>query len=111
MDDGGETTAGPARLPSQDTRRDPSIHQLRLFLVLAEELHFGRAASRMFMTQPAFSQQIRTLENRFGVPLIHRSSRSVELTHAGEALLPKARAVVEAMARLRQATDLHAREI
>ncbi|MFD0418358.1 LysR family transcriptional regulator [Streptomyces sp. NPDC127108] len=75
---------------------DPSLHQLRLLLVLAEELHFGRAAKRMFISQPAFSRQIRTLEERLGVGLVERSTRQVELTRAGEALLPQVRAVVDA---------------
>lgn len=110
MDQGGEA-GGPPPLPSQDARRDPSTHQLRLFLVLAEELHFGRAAARMFMTQPSFSQQIRALEKRLDVPLVRRSSRAVELTRAGRALVPEARATVDAMARLRQLTNLHAREL
>ncbi|WP_059007702.1 LysR family transcriptional regulator [Streptomyces specialis] len=94
-----------------DARREPSPHQLRLFLVLAEELHFGRAAARLFMTQPALSQQIRALETRLGVPLLDRTSRTVALTPAGLTLLPEAQAIVEAMARLRRRADTHAREI
>lgn len=78
------------------------MHQLRLFVVLAEELHFGRAARRLFMTQPALSQQIRALEKRLGVSLVDRTSRTVALTAAGEALLPESRAVIEAMDRLRE---------
>ncbi|RKN53333.1 LysR family transcriptional regulator, partial [Streptomyces klenkii] len=92
-------------------RREPSTHQLRLFLVLAEEAHFGRAAARLFMTQPALSQQIRALETRLGVLLFDRTSRGVALTPAGRALLPEAREVVEAMVRLRRHADTHAREV
>lgn len=50
--------------------KEPSIHQLRLYLTLSEELHFGRAAARLFITQPALSQQIRELEKRLGVRVV-----------------------------------------
>lgn len=92
-------------------RREPSVHQLRLFLVLAEELHFGRAAARMFMTQPSFSQQIRALEDRIGIKLVDRTNRTVELTGPGLALLPEIRGAVAAMNRLRDLAGTHAREI
>ncbi len=81
--------------------QEPNFHQLRSFLVLVEELHFGRAATRLFMTQPALSRQIRALESRLGVQLVERSSRRVEMTAAGEALAPQARAVLDAMTTLR----------
>ncbi|MBO8188843.1 LysR family transcriptional regulator [Streptomyces spirodelae] len=90
---------------------DPSVHQLRLFIALAEELHFGRAAARLFMTQPAFSQQIRSLERRLGLQLIDRTSRTVELTSSGRALLPRARAVTDAMAELRRAAEARSRQV
>jgi DNA-binding transcriptional LysR family regulator len=80
---------------------EPSFHQLRLFLVLGEELHFGRAAARSHMTQPALSRQIQDLEKRLGVLLFSRDSRTVNLTEAGRALTEEARTTVEAMARLR----------
>lgn len=82
---------------------DPTFHQLRLLLTLADECHFGRAAARLHLTQPALSQQIRSLERRLGVQLFSRSSRRVELTPGGEALLPLAKNVVEAMRDLRSA--------
>lgn len=82
---------------------DPTAHQLRLLLVLAEELHFGRAASRLYLTQPALSQQIRALEHRLGVELFVRTSRRVELTKHGQSLLPYAKAVVDASDALRAA--------
>ncbi|TVL90282.1 LysR family transcriptional regulator [Streptomyces sp. SAJ15] len=88
---------------------DPSAHRLRLLLVLAEELHFGRAAKRLFISQPAFSRQIRTLEEHLGVPLVERSTRRVELTPAGEALLPRMRAAVDALDALRGAAEAEAR--
>lgn len=92
-------------------RGSPSIHQLRLFLVLAEELHFGRAAQRVFLTQPALSQQIRSLERRLGMSLVERDTRSVELTHAGETLLPAIRSVVESMGHLQDLADLQLRQV
>ncbi len=92
-------------------RREPSVHQLRLFLALAEERHFGRAAARLFMTQPAFSQQIRALEDRLGVRLVDRTSRTVELTPAGCHLLPEIRAAVRSMDRIRRLADASAREV
>jgi DNA-binding transcriptional LysR family regulator len=82
---------------------DPTIHQLRLVLMLAEELHFGRAANRLYLTQPALSQQIRSVEQRWGVRLFTRTSRKVELTAQGEALLPLVRNVVDAADELRLA--------
>ncbi|MFJ9706477.1 LysR family transcriptional regulator [Streptomyces sp. NPDC101234] len=84
---------------------DPTVHQLRLLLTLAEELHFKRAANRMYLTQPALSQQIRSLEQRLGVQFFARTSRHVELTPAGHALLPLVRNVVTATEHLRNAAS------
>lgn len=70
--------------------------------MLAEELHFGRAAKRVFMTQPAFSQQIRSLERRLGLTLVDRTTRTAGLTPSGHELLPEIRAMVQAADRLRQ---------
>ncbi|MFG2548016.1 LysR family transcriptional regulator [Streptomyces sp. NPDC048594] len=90
--------------------REPSIHQLRLFLMLHEELHFGRAAARLFITQPALSQQIRELEKRLGVGVVERSGRTVRLTEAGQALLPEALAAIGAVDRLRRVADAQVRQ-
>ncbi|CAL9642904.1 LysR family transcriptional regulator [Streptomyces sp. enrichment culture] len=90
---------------------DPSVHQLRLFLTVAQELHFGRAAARLFMTQPALSRQIRVLEAKLGVQLLDRTSRSVALTPMGRELVSEAREVVHAMAQLRRRATAYSREL
>lgn len=72
---------------------DVSIHVLRYFCVLAEELHFGRAAERLTITPPSLSQQISRLEQQLEVKLFERSPRKVELTTYGRDLLPLARRV------------------
>lgn len=67
------------------------LRQLRFFIGVAEELHFGRAAARLFITQSALSRQIQALEQTLGVELLARDRRSVRLTEPGQLLLDHAR--------------------
>ena len=67
------------------------VRHLRAFVAVAEELNFGRAAARLYLSQPALSRQIRALERLLGCELLRRSTHRVELTVAGSALLDRAR--------------------
>src|SRR5215218_562060 len=68
-----------------------TLEQLRGFVAVAEELHFGRAAGRLQMTQPPLSRQVQKLERQVGAQLLERDNRRVTLTPAGEVFLAEAR--------------------
>jgi len=72
------------------------IRQMRYFVVLAETLHFGRAAERLHLTQPPLSRQIASLEKELGVRLLERHSRRPTLTHAGRRFLEESQAALVA---------------
>jgi len=82
--------------------RDVELRELRIFLALADELHFGRTAERLGISQPGVSEAVRVLESRLGVKVFDRTSRRVRLTPAGEALK---NSLVPALAALDQALD------
>ncbi|MBY0443151.1 MAG: LysR family transcriptional regulator [Mycobacteriaceae bacterium] len=77
------------------------LRQLQHFLVVAEELHFGRAAERLVTVQSVVSQQIRRLERELGIDLFDRTTRTVTLTEAGRRLIPHARQIFAAVEQAR----------
>jgi DNA-binding transcriptional LysR family regulator len=85
------------------------VREARYFIAVAEELHFGRAAERLHMSQPPLSQAVKSLESRLGVPLLHRTTREVALTPAGAVFVDRCRELVAAAeaadAAARQAAD------
>lgn len=81
------------------------MRDLESFVAVAEELHFGRAAARLHISQPPLSLRIRELEASLGVALFLRSTRTVSLTQAGTALLPSARQALIQMELTRQVAD------
>ncbi|MCX4981806.1 LysR family transcriptional regulator [Streptomyces sp. NBC_00572] len=85
------------------TITDVHLRELRYFLAVAEELHFTRAAERLYVSQPALSKQIRALERQLGGPLFDRDRQGVALTPVGTALVPHARTLLAAWQEGREA--------
>ena len=75
------------------------FRQLRYFVAVAQELHFGKAAERLQITQPALSKQIRVLETELGIELFIRTKRSVKLTKVGEVFLVQAQQLLQQAAK------------
>jgi DNA-binding transcriptional LysR family regulator len=92
------STASKSQRASPGARRDGALLELRTlryFVVAAEELHFTRAADRLYIGQQALSAALKRLESRLGVTLFDRTTRRVRLTSAGSALLPWARRILD----------------
>jgi DNA-binding transcriptional LysR family regulator len=81
------------------------LRQLRYFVTIVDEGGFTRAATRLHLTQPGLSAQIRQLEHELGQPLLDRSGRTVTLTAAGAAVLPHARAALQAARQITHTVD------
>ncbi len=91
---------------SSEKIKTMDIRHLRYFVCLAEELHFGRAAEKLHIAQPALSIQIKNLEDFFGGQLFERNKRNVTLTDAGKSILSKSRGLLREMEELVEFSDM-----
>jgi DNA-binding transcriptional LysR family regulator len=88
------------------------IRHIKYFITVAQELHFGKAAARLNMSQPPLSQQISQLENEIGISLFKRTKRSVELTDAGNFFLEQSYQILEKLERAcNDARSIHEGEV
>jgi DNA-binding transcriptional LysR family regulator len=87
------------------------LRELRVFLTLAEELHFGRTADRLRLTPSRVSQSLRELEDKLGSQLVHRTSRRVQLTSPGESFLAEIGPIYEQLTRALESTHAAARSL
>ena len=87
---------------------DLDVRLVRYFVTVAEELHFGRAATRLYISQPALSKQIRKLESEVGTQLLVRDSRNVALTPRGERFLDDARQLLALAERMQRPAETNA---
>jgi DNA-binding transcriptional LysR family regulator len=95
----------------KDSARKMDLRQLEYFVAVAEERHFARAAAKLHVAQPSVSQQIKSLEQEFGVALFARTSRAVALTPAGSEILPLATQLLADARRLQQYAEQSARRL
>jgi DNA-binding transcriptional LysR family regulator len=91
--------------------RTVELRELRLFLALAEELHFGRTADKLHLTPSRVSQSLRGLEQKLGAQLVHRTSRRVELTPFGERFLAEVGPAYDQLAGVLERTNVAARSL
>jgi DNA-binding transcriptional LysR family regulator len=83
-------------MPDSPPPADLDLRLVRYFTVVADHLHFGRAAAALHLAQPSLSRQIRRLEEQVGARLLDRTSQGTRLTDAGEVFLPRAKALLRA---------------
>jgi DNA-binding transcriptional LysR family regulator len=88
-----------------------NVHQLNVFVTAAETLNFTLTAKKLHLTQSSVSQHIKSLENQLGIELFFRKGRTLEITEAGEVLLPMARDIVEGSIRASEQMELLKQEI
>jgi DNA-binding transcriptional LysR family regulator len=84
---------------------DLKLKQLKVFLTVAETLHFGKAAQQLYMSQPALTFQIQSIESAIGIQLLNRGRRHVELTDAGKGFVKTANRIISEMRQFKESLD------